>query len=165
MVMKRSDDDLDALTYTIERLRVQLEDRPPSLNVILRIIRTIVESTEWSAELEVDETQRCGRLMLNLQVSRAFWDAIDVNLTLAEFNIVRLLASNAGSPVNYRAVYDCTHPVGFMGGRGDYGYLINVRASIKRIRNKFRLIDPEFGEIQNFVSFGYRWGRSKGSER
>ena len=30
---------------------------------------------------------------------------------------------------------------------------------IKRIRNKFRAIDPEFSEIENYQSFGYRWGK------
>src|SRR5882762_1003102 len=112
-------------------------------------------------ELEVDESLHCGRLMLKPRVSRAFWDTVDVNLTLTEFNIVRQLASNVGNHVTYRAVYDCMHHVGFIAGSGENGYRTNVRSSIKRIRNKFRLIDPEFAEIENYPSFGYRWGRPK----
>jgi len=53
------------------------------------------------------------------------------------------------------------HHVGFIAGSGEHGYRTNVRSSIKRIRNKFRLIDPEFAEIENYPSFGYRWGRPK----
>jgi two-component system response regulator ChvI len=37
---------------------------------------------------------------------------------------------------------------------------MNVRSSIKRIRNKFRECDPAFAEIENYAGFGYRWGKS-----
>ena len=103
--------------------------------------------------------------MLKPRVSRAYWDEADINLTLTEFNIVRLLASNVGNHVTYRAVYDCMHHVGFIAGSGENGYRTNVRSSIKRIRNKFRLVDPEFAEIENYPSFGYRWGKPKAPPR
>jgi two-component system response regulator ChvI len=32
-----------------------------------------------------------------------------------------------------------------------------VRTFIKRIRQKFREIDPEFDQIENYPGFGYRW--------
>ena len=99
--------------------------------------------------------------MLKPRISRAYWDQCDVNLTLTEFNIVRLLASNVGNHVTYRSVYDCMHHVGFIAGSGENGYRTNVRSSIKRIRNKFRLVDSEFAEIENYPSFGYRWGKPK----
>jgi len=102
--------------------------------------------------------------MLKPRVSRAYWDEMDVNLTLTEFNIVRLLASNVGNHVTYRAVYDCMHHVGFIAGSGENGYRTNVRSSIKRIRNKFRLVDRDFAEIENYPSFGYRWGKPKDAE-
>ena len=67
--------------------------------------------------------------MLKPRVSRAYWDEADINLTLTEFNIVRLLASNVGNHVTYRAVYDCMHHVGFIAGSGENGYRTNVRSS------------------------------------
>ena len=36
---------------------------------------------------------------------------------------------------------------------------MNVRSTIKRIRNKFRERDPGFDEIENYTGFGYRWGQ------
>ena len=78
---------------------------------------------------------------------------------VTEFKIVHTLAAHVGSYVSYRAVYDCMHYVGFIAGSGENGYRTNVRSCIKRIRNKFRAIDPEFAEIQNYQSFGYRWGK------
>ena len=54
------------------------------------------------AEPELVDNFHCGRLMLKPQVSRAFWDDADVDLTLTEFKIVHLLAANVGSYVTYR---------------------------------------------------------------
>ncbi len=144
-----------------DRGALDFVDKSRGVPILAKRIRVIVESSKRPAELEVDETQHCGRLMLKPRVSRAFWDTVDVNLTLTEFNIVRLLASNVGNHVTYRAVYDCMHHVGFIAGSGEHGYRTNVRSSIKRIRNKFRLVDPDFAEIENYPSFGYRWGRPK----
>ena len=144
-----------------DRGALDFVDKSRGVPILAKRIRVIVESSKRPAELEVDETLHSGRLMLKPRVSRAFWDTVDVNLTLTEFNIVRLLASNVGNHVTYRAVYDCMHHVGFIAGSGEHGYRTNVRSSIKRIRNKFRLVDPEFAEIENYPSFGYRWGRPK----
>ena len=49
-------------------------------------------------------------------------------------------------------------PEGFISGSGEQGYHANVRAAIKRIRNKFHECDPTFVEIENYAGFGYRWG-------
>jgi two-component system response regulator ChvI len=146
-------------SLAFDRGALDFIDKSRGVSILAKRIRVIVESSKRPAELEVDETQHCGRLMLKLRVSRAFWDTVDVNLTLTEFNIVRLLASNVGNQVTYREVYDCMHHVGFIAGTGDHGYRTNVRSSIKRIRKKFHLIDPEFAEIENCPLFGYRWGR------
>ncbi|SKA30471.1 two-component system, OmpR family, response regulator ChvI [Enhydrobacter aerosaccus] len=146
-----------------DRGALDFVDKSRGVPILAKRLRLIVESSKRPRELTVDETLHCGRLMLKPRVSRAYWDDVDVNLTLTEFNIVRLLASNIGNHVTYRAVYDCMHHVGFIAGSGEHGYRTNVRSSIKRIRNKFRLIDPNFDAIENYPSFGYRWGSSTGS--
>ncbi|MEM9881049.1 MAG: DNA-binding response regulator, partial [Pseudomonadota bacterium] len=48
-------------------------------------------------------------------------------------------------------------------GDGEHGYRANVRAFIKRIRQKFRAVDDHFDCIGNYPGFGYRW-QSQGSE-
>jgi two-component system response regulator ChvI len=101
----------------------------------------------------------CGKLTLRPDISRAYWTGIDLNFTFGEYNIVHLLASNVGRYVTYRAIYDRMHYVGFIAGSGDDGYRANVRSAIKRIRNKFRDLAPDFAEIQNYSAFGYCWGR------
>lgn len=147
-------------SMAFDRGALDFVDKTRGVPILAKRLRLIVEAGKRPAALEAGEILHCGRLMLKPHVSRAYWDDVDVNLTLTEFNIVRLLASNVGEHVTYRAVYDCMHYTGFIAGSGEDGYRTNVRSSIKRIRNKFRAIDPEFAEIENFPSFGYRWGRT-----
>jgi two-component system response regulator ChvI len=125
--------------------------------VLVRRLRSVVELVKLKAELPSQEGLACGKLLLRPQTSRAFWNGVDVGLTLGEYNIVRLLASNVGRYVTYRAIYDRLHYEGFIAGTGDDGYRANVRTAIKRIRNKFRSCDPAFDEIENYTGFGYCW--------
>lgn len=145
-----------------DRGALDFVDKTRGVEILAKRLRLIVEAGKRPPAMDTGEILHCGRLMLKPHVSRAYWDEVDVNLTLTEFNIVRLLASNVSEHVTYRAVYDCMHYTGFIAGSGEDGYRTNVRSSIKRIRNKFRAIDPDFAEIENFPSFGYRWGRAAG---
>ena len=99
----------------------------------------------------------CGKLLLRPDINRAYWKDADVGLTLGEYNIVCLLASNVGRYVTFRAIYDRLHYEGFIAGDGADGYRANVRSAIKRIRNKFRSFDPTFDEIESYNGFGYCW--------
>lgn len=98
-----------------------------------------------------------GELELRLDGSRAFWKGTRVDLTLTEFNIVRLMATRPGEDISYREIYDLVHGKGFVAGYGPAGYRANVRAFIKRIRQKFRMVDGDFDLIDNYPGFGYRW--------
>jgi two-component system, OmpR family, response regulator ChvI len=143
-----------------DRGALDFVDKARGVPILAHRLRLIADSVKKPAEPELVDNFHCGRLMLKPKVSRAFWDDGDVGLTLTEFKIVHLLAANVGSYVTYRSVYDCMHYVGFIAGSGENGYRTNVRSCIKRIRNKFRAIDPTFTEIDNYQSFGYRWGKT-----
>jgi two-component system response regulator ChvI len=99
----------------------------------------------------------CGKLLLRLDVSRAYWKDVDLDLSLGEYNIVCLLVSNVGRYMTYGAIYDRLHYEGFIAGSGTDGYRGNMRSAIKRIRNKFGRFDPTFDEIENYNGFGYCW--------
>jgi two-component system, OmpR family, response regulator ChvI len=109
------------------------------------------------AEAGEAQTMICGKLLLRPDVSRAYWQDLDLGLTLGEYNIVHLLVSKVGRYVTYRAIYDRLRYEGFIAGDGADGYRGNVRSAIKRIRNKFRSLDPTFDEIENYSGFGYCW--------
>jgi len=126
-------------------------------DVLIRRLKSVVKASKRTDQPQVDRSIICGKLVLRPDVSRAYWNQVDVDLTLGEYNIVHLLASNVGRYVTYRAVYDRLHHEGFIAGEGAEGYRANVRSAIKRIRNKFRDFDPTFGEIENYTAFGYCW--------
>jgi two-component system response regulator ChvI len=134
---------------------VDFVDKSRGLPILAKRIRRILENA--ASPLEGEDILRHGALGLRPQMRRACWRDEDVNLTLAEYNIVEFMVSRAGDHVTYRAIYDCVHSAGFIAGSGDEGYRTNVRSTIKRIRNKFRALDSHFSEIENFPAFGYRW--------
>jgi two-component system response regulator ChvI len=123
--------------------------------VLVRRLRSVVELAKPKTDVVIEERLTCDQLVL--ESSRAYWNAVDVGLTLGEYNLVHLLASNAGSFVTYRTVYDRLRHEGFIAGYGADGYRANVRSAIKRIRNKFRALDSTFEEIENYTGFGYCW--------
>jgi two-component system response regulator ChvI len=100
-----------------------------------------------------------GHLNLSASSKRATWRGRDVPLSRNEFEVVSLLAEQAGHDIGYRQLYDTIRGDGFVAGQGEDGYRANVRAMVKRIRHKFVQLDPEFAALQNYPGFGYRWNR------
>ena len=135
-------------------------DKARGVDVLVCRLRRIVEAAKPTSSPAEDKRFVRGKLVLRPATSRAYWNQVDVGLTLGEYNVVHLLASNVGQCVTYRAIYDGMHSKGFLAGYGADGYRVNVRSEIKRIRQKFLKIDPTFEDIQTVTSFGYRWGKS-----
>jgi two-component system response regulator ChvI len=134
---------------------VILESRGP--DVLARRLKGVVKTIGRTDRPRSGEPMKCGKLLLRPDISRAYWKGVDVGLTLGEYKIVHLLALNAGRYVTYRAIYDGLHYEGFIAGSGADGYRMNVRSAIKRIRNRFRALDPTFDETENYQGFGYCW--------
>jgi len=103
------------------------------------------------------ESLQVGALDLAFASKRATWRGHPVPLSRNEFEVIALLASQAGQDVGYRAIYDAVHGPGFVAGQGEDGYRGNVRAIVKRIRRKFQDLDPTFSALGNYAGFGYRW--------
>lgn len=118
----------------------------------LKLAATIAE--RGKADL-ANEGATCGNLTLHN--ARAFWNGVDLGLTIGEYKIVELLASRPGQFFTYRAIYDRLRHEGFVAGEGPRGHWANVRSAIKRVRNKFRTFDSAFDQIENYVGFGYGW--------
>jgi two-component system response regulator ChvI len=128
--------------------------------VLVRRLKGVVKASKRTDQLQSDGSMICGKLLLRPDVGRAYWQDADLDLTLGEYNIVHMLASNLGRYVTYRAIYDRLHYEGFIAGSGPDGYRANVRSAIKRIRNKFRDLDPTFDKIENYTGFGYCWRKT-----
>ncbi len=131
-------------------------DKARGLTILAKRIRRIAEAST-AAPTPVEEEVKSGNLALRPKTGRAYWNGMDLNLTVTEFNIIRLMVTHANEHVTYRSIYDWVHHPGFVAGNGADGYRTNVRSMVKRIRNKFRAYDPDFSQIENFSAFGYRW--------
>jgi two-component system, OmpR family, response regulator ChvI len=135
---------------------VDFIDKSRRLPILLKRLQLIAEGGRPPAEPSAPAL-RLDRLVLRFDTHRALWAGETVDLTLTEFKILALLAENAGEDVGYREIYDLVHGKDFVAGHGAEGYRANVRTFIKRIRKKFRDVDPGFDHIENYAGFGYRW--------
>jgi two-component system, OmpR family, response regulator ChvI len=138
---------------------VDFIDKSRRLPILLKRLQLIAEGGRPAPQPEPVQAPslRLGPLMLRFDTKRALWAGRAVDLTLTEFGILTLLAEKAGQDVGYREIYDLVHGKDFIAGHGSEGYRANVRTFIKRIRKKFREVDPSFDYIKNYASFGYSW--------
>ncbi len=105
-----------------------------------------------------------GALDLHQNRWRARWRGVQVNLTSTEFTIVSSLAIRPGN-LTYWRIYEIARGGRFHVGYGGDDPRGAVATHIKRIRAKFRAIDPDFDRIQNCWKFGYRWRETAGEAR
>ena len=143
-------------------LPAQAVSKLQGLDVLARRLRSVavesvVKACGPSDQAPHDGPIICGRLQLRWDDRRACWNGLDVGVSYREYNLLHMLVSDVGQYKTYRAIYDRLHHVGFIAGSGNDGYRANVRSVIKRIRNKFRAIDPAFDEIESYTGFGYCW--------
>jgi len=138
---------------------VDFIDKSRRLPILVKRLQLITEGVRPAADAAPSrsEAMTLGALELRFDVNRAIWAGQTLDLTLTEFKILVLLAEKAGQDVGYRDIYDLVHGKDFVAGHGAEGYRANVRTFIKRIRKKFRDVDPDFDHIQNYAGFGYRW--------
>jgi two-component system response regulator ChvI len=92
-----------------------------------------------------------GRLAMDPARHRVTWDDIPVSLTVTEFLILEALASRPGVIKSRNQLMDAAYPDDvFVDDR-------TVDSHIKRLRRKFRAVDPEFGAIETLYGAGYSY--------
>jgi two-component system, OmpR family, response regulator ChvI len=136
---------------------VDFVEKSRSFSILRRRIELIMGGEKKHPPIGSEEPRPGDPLTLRYDSRRALWKGIPLDLTLTEFNIVAYMVEHRDRDVSYREIYDIVHGEGFMAGEGDIGFRTNVRAFIKRIRQKFRDADPDFLQIGNYPGFGYRW--------
>jgi len=136
---------------------VDYVDKAKSFAIILQRLRLVLAGAKEPAGERGPAGTAVAALQLDGASARALWRGRRVDLTLSEFKVVQLMAARAGRDVGYREIYDLVRGEGFQAGSGEDGFRANVRAMVKRIRQKFRAIDAEFDALKNYPGFGYRW--------
>ena len=90
-----------------------------------------------------------GRLAMDPARHRVTWDGKPVSLTVTEFLILEALAGRPGVIKSRNQLMDAAYPDDvFVDDR-------TVDSHIKRLRRKFRAVDPEFGGIETLYGAGY----------
>ncbi|CAN0577897.1 unnamed protein product, partial [Laminaria digitata] len=137
---------------------VDFIDKTRRMSVLLKRIIMVLENSKTARTVASEaESVTIGDLTLLAQHCRAYWRGKEVNLTVTEFNVIRLMTSKPSKDFTYREIYDVVHREGFYAGDGAEGIRVNVRSLIRRIRNKFKAMDDGFEAIENYPAFGYRW--------
>jgi two-component system response regulator ChvI len=144
-------------SQAFERGARDFTDKSRGVDILIRRLWRMIDApvSGW-----VEQGRHCavmGKLELYRNLSRATWGGVDLKLTAGEYSVVEMLVLNVGNYLPHRTIYDVLRAPGFVCSDGQEGYRRNVRSAIKRVRNKFRAVDPTFAEIERYVSFGYRW--------
>ncbi|WP_205480677.1 response regulator transcription factor [Sphingomonas arenae] len=93
-----------------------------------------------------------GRLVMDPARHKVTWDGKDVTLTVTEFLILEALAQRPGVVKSRNQLLDIAYQ--------DDVYVDDrtIDSHIKRVRRKFRSVDPEFDAIETLYGVGYRFG-------
>jgi two-component system response regulator ChvI len=132
--------------------------KPFSQRLLIARIRAILrrqelERGEMSANGTEKETPRLerGRLVMDPARHKVLWDNRDVSLTVTEFLILETLAQRPGVVKSRNQLLDVAY--------SDDVYVDDrtIDSHIKRIRRKFRAVDPAFDSIETLYGVGYRF--------
>ncbi len=92
-----------------------------------------------------------GDLILDEDKQLCFWKDIEIELTVAEFNLIKSLAQYPGVVKDRNQLMDAMY--------GDSIYVDDrtIDSHIKRLRKKFRSYDKSFDQIRTRYGSGYSW--------
>jgi len=133
--------------------------KPFSQRLLIARIRAILRRQELergTAEPAENSPEEAlierGRLVMDPARHKVLWDGKDVTLTVTEFLILEALAQRPGVVKSRNQLLDVAYQ--------DDVYVDDrtIDSHIKRVRRKFRTVDPEFDGIETLYGVGYRFG-------
>ncbi|CAD7337487.1 response regulator transcription factor [Sphingomonadales bacterium 56] len=130
--------------------------KPFSQRLLIARIRAILRRSEVGRATDASDEPAAepiirGRLEMDPARHRVKWMGQDVTLTVTEFLILETLASRPGVVKNRNQLMDAAYQ--------DDVYVDDrtIDSHIKRLRRKFREVDPEFNAIDTLYGAGYRF--------
>ncbi|MCG8509856.1 MAG: response regulator transcription factor [Rhodospirillales bacterium] len=147
------DDEIDEMLG----LRMGADDyikKPFSQRLLIERIRAVLRRAELKdaeGTTTSAETIQRGPLLLDAARHLCAWNGKPVNLTVTEFLLIQALARRPGHVKTRDQLIDAAY--------GEHIYVDDrtIDSHIKRLRKKFRVIDPEFTEIETLYGVGYRY--------
>jgi two-component system, OmpR family, response regulator ChvI len=131
--------------------------KPFSQRLLIARIRAILRRQEIARGEAVPQEEpeqpllERGRLVMDPARHKVLWDGREVSLTVTEFLILETLAQRPGVVKNRNQLLDVAY--------NDDIYVDDrtIDSHIKRIRRKFRAVDPSFDAIETLYGVGYRF--------
>ncbi len=116
------------------------------LSVRVRSFFNMIDA--WKKPVDTEKRLKVGRLTVDEDRMEVTWAGRSVSLTLTEYWILHELVKHPGSLKTHGQLMDAARTVVTDNA---------IAAYIRRIRDKFREIDPEFSYIKTAYGMGYRW--------
>jgi len=118
------------------------------LPVRISALFKIVESLSSRQEADRDQILQVGPLVINWERKQVFWREELIDLTLTEFWLLHSIVKIPGHVKSHDQLMEAANVVVTNNA---------ITAHIRRIRDKFREIDPTFNSIRTEYGMGYRW--------
>ena len=148
------DDEIDELFG----LKMGADDyirKPFSQRLLVERVRAVLRrAASAGAGREEEDATRVierGKLVMDADRHACTWDGKPVTLTVTEFLILQALAQRPGIVKSRDALMDAAYD--------DQVYVDDrtIDSHIKRLRKKFKAVDPEFNAIETLYGVGYRF--------
>ena len=130
--------------------------KPFSQRLLIERIKAIlrragVESGEIDTSENAGKSLKRGKLAMDPARHECTWDGKPVRLTVTEFLLLQALAQRPGFVKSRDNLMDAAYD--------DQVYVDDrtIDSHIKRMRKKFRVVDPEFDAIETLYGVGYRY--------
>ncbi len=131
--------------------------KPFSQRLLIARVRAVLRRAENRRQAATDEIDGepaaivRGRLEMDPTRHRVRWDGRDVSLTVTEFMILEALAHRPDVVKSRNQLMDAAYQ--------DDVYVDDrtIDSHIKRLRRKFRQVDPDFDAIDTLYGAGYRF--------
>ena len=155
------DDEVDELLG----LRMGADDyikKPFSQRLLVERIRALLRRGELAqgTGVEAEPAIQRGELRLDPARHQCTWKGENVDLTVTEFLLLKSLAMRPGHVKSRDQLMD--------GAYGEHIYVDDrtIDSHVKRLRQKFKMVDADFAQIETLYGVGYRFrdASSSGSE-
>ena len=126
--------------------------KPFSIRLLVGRIRALLRRAEpGRAGDEARALMVRGALVLDEDRHLCTWQGDALSLTVTEFLLLKALAQRPGHVKSRNQLMDAAY--------GDQIYVEDrtIDSHVKRIRKKFRAIDPAFSQIETLYGVGYRY--------
>ena len=126
--------------------------KPFSIRLLIERIRAILRRAEPVKNADSERMLLVrGPLVLDEDRHLCTWRGEALSLTVTEFLLLKALAQHPGHVKSRNQLMDAAY--------GDQIYVEDrtIDSHVKRIRKKFRVIDPAFSQIETLYGVGYRY--------